>query len=109
MMKDIDGPPVKEHFLDLGVAQAALGTAGADLEDKRLEGAMRRFARIGCLPLPLAQRANVAAASGVSSGIFGVGQHHVTDHKLYQLRKAGLQGLWRTPLSGLPRPRSLLH
>ena len=90
-------PDVKEAFLDLGMVQVATARTAPGLGDPREEAGVARFRRIGRLLLPLARRAQVAGASGVSSSLFGAGQHHVSDTRLARLRSANLAAVWRTP------------
>ena len=51
LLKDADGPPVKEGFLDLGIQQVASNRAQPWLGDKRFHGGQERFGRCARLPL----------------------------------------------------------
>jgi hypothetical protein len=96
------GFSVTTDFKDLGVIQTTTDQAAPSALGARDDEAFRRLHRAEILPLPLAVRAMVVAASPGSVGAYGLAAQPISDLRLRTLRSATFRAVWRSPGPSAP-------
>ena len=92
----LPGFAVTASFKDLGVVQTTTNQPATHSLAARDQEAFRRLHRAEILPLPLAVRAMVVAASPGSVSAYGLAAQPISDLRLRTLRAATFRAIWRS-------------